>query len=67
MSVSTLDVKVTGPSSWMSAVPSPLLEASTWIVTGFFILKYLSIVSSHTNDLSLSNVTDMWHSNSIPH
>ena len=40
-----------------SAAPSPLLDASTWIVTGFFVLKYLSVVSSHTNDLSLSNAT----------
>ena len=56
-SVSALDTKVTGPSSWMSAAPSPLLDALTWIVTGFFVLKYLSVVSLHTNDLSLSNAT----------
>ena len=37
--------------------PSPLPDASTWIVTGYFVLKYLSVVSSHTNDLSLSNAT----------
>ena len=49
--------KATGPSSWMSVAPSPLPDVSIWIVTGFFMLKYLSVVSSHTNDLSLSNVT----------
>ena len=57
MGVSTLDVKVTGPSSWMSAAPSPLLDVLTWIVTGFFVLKYLSVVSSYTNDFTLSNAT----------
>ena len=57
MGVSALEAKATGPSSWMSAAPSPLPDASTWIVTDFFVLKYLSVVSSHTNDLSLSNAT----------
>ena len=56
MGVSTLEVKATGPSSWMSEAPSPLLDALTWIVTGFLMLKNLSVVSSHTNDLRLSNV-----------
>ena len=55
--MSALDAKATGPSSSMSPAPSPLPDASTWIVTGFFVLKYLSVVSSHTNDLSLSNAT----------
>ena len=57
MGVSALEAKVTGPSSLMSVAPSPLPDTLTWIVTGFFVLKYLSVVSSHTNDLSLSNAT----------
>ena len=55
--VSDLDAKVTVSSAWMSVAPSLLPDTLTWIVTGFFMWKYLSVVSSHTNDLSLSNAT----------
>ena len=57
MGVSVLDAKATGLSSWMSTTPSPLPDTSTWIGTSIIVLKYLSVVSSYTTDLNLSNVT----------
>ena len=57
LGMSALEVKATAPSSWMSVVANPLSDTSTWIVLSFVVLKHLSIVSSHTNDLNMSNTT----------
>ena len=40
VSVSSLLAKTTGSPSCKIAAPSPILEASTWSVTGFVVLKY---------------------------